>query len=79
MRSSSSAGILSLSTESQTRILELIRRRPATLPDLALALELPEAETEKILDELFAAGRVGIQKQQRGNFYIPAPECDEAK
>ena len=66
-------------TESQSRILELIRRRPATLPDLALALELPEAETEKILDELFAAGRVGIQKQQRGNFYIPAPESDEAK
>ena len=66
-------------TESQSRILELIRRRPATLPDLALALELPEAETEKILDELFAAGKVGIQKQQRGNFYIPAPETEEAK
>jgi len=61
-------------TESQRRILELIRRRPATLPDLALALELPETITEKILDELFAAGKVGIQKQQRGTFYLPSPE-----
>ena len=66
-------------TESQSRILELIRRRPATLPDLALALEMPEAETEKILDELFGAGKVGIQKQQRGNFYIPAPETEESR
>ena len=61
-------------TESQRRILELVRRRPATLPDLALALELPESITEKILDELFAAGKVGIQKQQRGTFYLPPPE-----
>ena len=61
----------------EIEILELIRRRPATLPDLALALELPETVTEKILDELFAAGRVGIQRQQRGTFYLPSPEeCD---
>ena len=33
-------------TESQRRILELVRRRPATLPDLALALELPESISE---------------------------------
>ena len=61
-------------TESQRRILELIRRRPATLPDLALALELPESITEKILDELFAAGKVGIERQARGVFYLPSPE-----
>ena len=61
-------------TESQRRILELVRRRPATLPDLALALELPESITEKILNELFAAGKVGIQKQKRGTFYLPSPE-----
>ena len=61
-------------TVAQRKILELIRRRPATLPDLALALELPETVTEKILDELFAAGKVGIQKQQRGTFYLPSPE-----
>ena len=61
-------------TESQRRILELIRRRPATLPDLALALELPETITEKILDELFAAGKVGIERQARGVFYLPSPE-----
>lgn len=61
-------------TESQRRILELVRRRPATLPDLALALELPESITEKILGELFAAGQIGIQKQQRGTFYLPSPE-----
>ena len=61
-------------TVAQRKILELVRRRPATLPDLALALELPESVTEKILDELFAAGKVGIQKQQRGNFYLPSPE-----
>ena len=61
-------------TESQQRILELIRRRPATLPDLALALQQSEAEVGKLLDQLFAAGKVGIQKQQRGNFYLPPPE-----
>lgn len=61
--------------ESQKRILELIRRRPATLPDLALALGLPEAETAKLVDRLFEAGRLGIQKQPRGTFYLPSPEA----
>ena len=60
--------------ESQRRILDLVRRRPATLPDLALALELPEPEVEKLLEQLFAAGRIGIQKQTRGTFYLPVPE-----
>ncbi|MBQ6351779.1 MAG: hypothetical protein IJJ28_00745 [Lentisphaeria bacterium] len=64
-------------SEAQRRILELIRRRPATLPDLALALQQPEAEVGKLLDGLFAAGKVGIQKQQRGNFYLPSPEETE--
>jgi len=61
--------------ESQKRILELIRRRPATLPDLALALELPEPEVEKLLNGLFEAGKLGIQRQGRGNFYLPGPEA----
>jgi len=63
--------------ESQKRILDLILRRPATLPDLALALEMPEEEVSKILDRLFDAGRIGIQKLPRGTFYLPPPE--EAK
>ena len=61
-------------SEGQRRILELITRRPATLPDLVLALELPESEVHKLLDGLFAAGKIGIEKQQRGTFYLPAPE-----
>ena len=61
-------------SEGQRRILELITRRPATLPDLVLALELPEDEVHKLIDGLFAAGKIGIEKQQRGTFYLPAPE-----
>ncbi len=61
-------------SEGQRRILELITRRPATLPDLVLALELPENEVQKLLDGLFSAGKIGIEKQQRGTFYLPAPE-----
>ena len=61
-------------SEGQRRILEMITRRPATLPDLALALELPESEVHKLLDGLFSAGKIGIEKQQRGTFYLPAPE-----
>ena len=61
-------------SEGQRRILELITRRPATLPDLVLALELPEDEVRTLLDGLFSAGKIGIEKQQRGTFYLPAPE-----
>ena len=61
-------------SEGQRRILEFITRRPATLPDLVLALELPEGEVKTLLDGLFAAGKIGIEKQQRGTFYLPAPE-----
>ncbi len=60
-------------SEGQRRILEMITRRPATLADLALALELPESEVAKLLDGLFAAGKIGIEKQRRGTFYLPAP------
>ena len=61
-------------SEGQRRILDLITRRPATLPDLALALGQPESEVNKLLDDLFAAGKIGIEKQRRGTFYLPAPE-----
>lgn len=61
-------------SEGQRRILEFITRRPATLPDLALALDLPEAEVSKFLDGLFDAGKIGIRKQPRGNFYLPVTE-----
>ena len=60
--------------EAERRILELIGRRPATRADLALALEMPEAEVGMLLDGLFAAGMVAIRKQQRGSFYVLPPE-----
>lgn len=53
-------------------IIELISRRPATLPDLALALGDSEPEVKKRLDRLFADGIVAIEKQPRGIFYLPA-------
>ncbi len=63
-------------TAAQRRIIDLIRRRPATLPDLALALDSTEESLECLLDELFDAGMVGIQRQGRGTFYLPGPESE---
>lgn len=58
----------------QQDILEFVRRRPATLQDLSLALEMPESPVEELLGQLFESGRIAIQKQPRGNFYLPPPE-----
>lgn len=55
--------------EPERRILNLILRRPATVPDMATALDMPESAVQKHLDDLFAAGRVTIEKQARGLFY----------
>ena len=51
--------------------MELISRRPATLPDLSLALNIPEAEMQRLMDRLFERGCVGIAREDRGVFSLP--------
>ena len=58
-------------TELEAQIMELISRRPATLPDLSLALNIPEAEMQRLMDWLFERGCVGIAREDRGVFYLP--------
>jgi len=58
-------------TELEARIMEFISRRPATLPDLALALDMPEEELQKLMDWLFECGKIGTAREERGVFYLP--------
>jgi wyosine [tRNA(Phe)-imidazoG37] synthetase (radical SAM superfamily) len=51
------------------RILALISRRPATLPDLQVALELDAAQIKPHLDRMLQAGKILAEKQGRGEFY----------
>ena len=55
-------------------ILSLIVRRPATVPDLAIALGEPEDAVQKRLDRMYADGLVAVEKQPRGRFYLPADD-----
>ncbi len=60
----------------EREILALVERRPATVADLTVALNLPEARVEVLLDSLFKLGLVEIERQERGVFYrgIDRPE-----
>lgn len=51
-------------------LLETIHRRPCTKEDLAAVLGLPEKEIERLLSDLWAAGRISSRQEQRGNFFF---------
>ena len=51
------------------RILELIRRRPATVKDLELALGMPAKEIVPLLETLLKFGEITAERQERGVFY----------
>ena len=59
-------------TDAERRILELVERRPATLADLTVALDLPETEIQPLLDHLFKVGLLAVEKRERGSFYAPS-------
>lgn len=59
----------SLFSGAEKRILDLVSRRPATAPDLEVALGKPEKEIIPILEQLFKSGLLEIEKQERGTFY----------
>ncbi len=56
-------------TQAHCRVLELIERRPATVQDMAETLGLNIDHLQNMLDRLFDAGLVEIEKGERGNFY----------
>ena len=66
-----------LCTDVERRILELVTRRPATVPDLVVALGIPEEEVLLLLDSLFKFGLIEIEKQQRGTFYAAAQKMEK--
>ncbi len=55
------------------RVLELVRRRPATVEDLELALGMPEKDVLPLLESLLEFGEITAERQARGLFYA-APE-----
>ena len=61
--------LLSYRKDAESAILETIKRRPCTLPDLTELLGLHAAEVNKYLDVLEAEKKIKIVKQKRGFFY----------
>ena len=59
-------------SDPERRIIDLITRRPATVPDLALALGRGDDEVRRHLDDLFKRGLVAVERRERGDFYLPA-------
>ncbi len=55
--------------EVEERILELVRRRPCTLPEICTALGHEEDSIRKVLDGMSVAGMIRTEKMQRGVFY----------
>ncbi|HCE42022.1 MAG TPA: radical SAM protein [Lentisphaeria bacterium] len=49
--------------------MELVRRRPCTLVEIASALSLGEDEVQSVLDGLVEDGRIKVEKMDRGVFY----------
>lgn len=60
-------------TDIDNRILALVSRRPGTLSDLQVALELDAAEIRPHLDRMLHAGKIVAEKQGRGEFYSILP------
>lgn len=56
-------------TDVDNRILALISRRPGTLADLQVALELPAVEIKPHLDRMLQAGQIISERLPRGDFY----------
>ncbi|MFZ2656994.1 MAG: radical SAM protein [Victivallales bacterium] len=50
-------------------VLELVRRRPCTLAEIASAVSAGEDEVKSVLDGLLGAGRIKVKKMERGVFY----------
>lgn len=55
--------------ELESRIIELISRRPATLPDLQLALGIETEELKRHLEQMLKSGHISFERLPRGNFY----------
>ncbi|WP_319477794.1 radical SAM protein [Marispirochaeta aestuarii] len=56
-------------TDMESAILETLKRRPCTLPDLVRILVVHENELNKYLGVLEAAGRIEAVSERRGIFY----------
>ena len=56
--------------DAEQRILELVRRRPATAADLEVALGMPPERVELLLDSLLKFGAVASERRERGIFYF---------
>ena len=57
-----------------TRILELLSRRPCTTEDLQHSLNLPGNTVEKLLTRMLEKKLIAAEKRVRGIFYIPIAE-----
>ena len=55
--------------EADTRLLELVSRRPATAEDIALLLNLSTEEAREKAEHLLKSGKVCAEKMPRGVFY----------
>ena len=53
----------------QQNIINLIRRRPATLADLSLATNCESKQVNQALQELLHAGLITSERQERGEFF----------
>ncbi|MDD3703183.1 MAG: radical SAM protein [Victivallaceae bacterium] len=56
-------------TEAETKILGLISRRPATIPDLQIALGMEAQELKNILEQMLKSGQINFERLPRGDFY----------
>lgn len=55
--------------EIENRIIELISRRPATLPDIQLALGIAIEEVKMHLEQMLKSGHISFERLPRGDFY----------
>ena len=55
--------------EMESAIIELVRRRPATADDLALALAVDTAQAQELAEKLVKQGLLCAEKMERGIFY----------
>jgi wyosine [tRNA(Phe)-imidazoG37] synthetase (radical SAM superfamily) len=57
--------------ETVDAILALIKRRPCTAEDLALAVSITRDDANRILDALIEEGRIEFKTEERGIFFRP--------
>lgn len=67
-----------LSHVDRTSVLELVRRRPCTVDDIAESLEFHRVEVIKLLGELREGGAVGRRRGGGRIFYFAVPETAES-